>query len=391
MKTFLAALLAGIAAFSASAQTVTPPPVAARAYVLIDTLSGATLAAASENDRFEPASLTKMMTAYLVFEALRAGKLSPATTIVPSENAVRAAGARMFLATGKPATVDELLRGMIVESANDAAVALAEAVAGSEEAFVALMNRQAERMGLANTHFANASGQPASGHYSSARDMALVAAALAREFPEPYKLHSQRDFAYAGVTRQNRNRLLWIDPSVDGVKTGFTEKAGYCLVASARRGERRLVAVVFGAQSDALRTSESQKLLNFGFQAYDTRRLYRRGEPVATAAIYKGTKARARLGFDRDVWLTLPRDRFTGLGAVLETRQPFVAPLAAGEKAGIMKLMRDNALLAEIPVVALDEVPVAGFLSRGWDTLRLLFQSSEPPRRIGSVEPTPRP
>jgi D-alanyl-D-alanine carboxypeptidase (penicillin-binding protein 5/6) len=169
--------------------------------------------------------------------------------------------------------------------------------------------------------------------------------------------------------------LLWTDPTVDGLKTGFTEAAGYCLVASARRGERRLISVVMGAQSDTLRTSETQKLLNFGFQAYETRRLYKKGDAVASPVIYKGTKDRARVGFDRDVWLTLPRDRFAGLSAVVETRQPFLAPLAAGQKAGIMKLMRDNVPVAEFAIVALEDVPVAGFVSRGWDTLRLLFRS----------------
>jgi len=262
-----------------------------------------------------------------------------------------------------------------VQSGNDATIALAEAVAGSEEAFVALMNRQAERLGLANTHFANATGRPAPGHYASARDLAVLAAAVIRDFPEHYPLYALKEFSYNRISQTNRNRLLWTDPTVDGVKTGFTEAAGYCLVASARRGERRLVSVVLGAQSDTLRTSESQKLLNFGFQAYETRRLYRKGEPIAAPEIYKGTKSAVALGFDRDIWLTLPRERFAGLAAVLETRQPFVAPFAAGQKAGIMKLTRDRAPVAEFPVVALEEVPVAGFLSRGWDTLRLMLQS----------------
>jgi D-alanyl-D-alanine carboxypeptidase (penicillin-binding protein 5/6) len=375
VKRFIAALLASIA-LCAFAQPVTAPPIAARAYLVTDLLSGQTLAAANENDRFEPASLTKLMTAYVVFTALGERKLDAAQPVNVSANAAKASGSRMFVAPGQAVTVSDLLRGMIVQSGNDAAVALAEAVAGSEEAFVAMMNRQAERMGLANTRFVNATGQPATGHYSSARDLAALAAALIREFPDRYALYAQKDFSWSGITQTNRNRLLWTDPTVDGVKTGFTEAAGYCLVASAKRGERRLLSVVLGAQSDSLRTSESQKLLNFGFQAYETRRLYRKGEAVATRAIYKGTKGAVPLGFDHDVWLTLPRERFTGLATLLETRQPFVAPLAAGQKAGIIKLTRDNAPVAEFPVVALEEVPVAGFLSRGWDTLRLLFNSS---------------
>jgi len=373
MRRAAAALLAFVA-WHCVAQPVTPPPVAAKAYIVVDLLSGQTLAAASENDRFDPASLTKLMAGYVVFTAMREGKLDAATAVKPSATATKGEGARMFIAAGQPVTVGELLQGMIVESGNDATLALAEAVAGGEPAFVELMNRQAQRMGLANTRFTNATGRPEPEHRSSARDLATLAAAIIRDFPEHYPLYGQKEFTYNRITQANRNRLLWTDATVDGMKTGFTEAAGYCLVASARRGERRLVSVVLGAQSDTLRTSESQKLLNFGFQAYETRRLYKKGEPVATPAVFKGTRDAVALGFERDIWLTLPRERFGGLAAVLETRQPFVAPLAAGQKAGIMKLTRDNAPVAEFPVVALEEVPVAGFLSRGWDTLRLLFR-----------------
>lgn len=372
----LAILFTALATLAAQAQALAPPPIAAKAYILVDTLSGQTLAAAAENERFEPASLTKLMTAWLAFEALRGGKLDPAKPITISETASQVSGSRMFLAAGQKVAVQDLLRGLVVQSANDAAIALAEALAGSQAAFVAAMNAQARKLGLANTHFENPTGMPAPGHLASARDLAVLAAALIREFPEQYPLYAQKEFSYNNINQANRNRLLWTDPTVDGVKTGFTESAGYCLVASARRGERRLISVVLGTQSDMLRTTESQKLLNFGFQAYDTRRLYKRGDVVAQPVIYKGTAASVRLGFDREVWVTLPRDRFAGINAVLETRQPFVAPLAAGQKAGIMKLMRDHAPLAEIPVVALEEVPLAGFLSRGWDSLRLQFLSS---------------
>lgn len=375
MKKLLAAVLAW-AAFQAAAQPVTPPPIAARAFILVDALSGQTLAAGAENDRFEPASLTKLMTAYVVFGMIRDRKLDPAQPVQVSQKAWKAQGARMFLELRTPATLDDLLNGLIVQSANDAAIALAEAAAGSEEGFVQLMNRQAETMGLANTHFENASGAPAQNHHASARDLAQLALAMIRDFPDQYPRYSQKELVYNRIKQANRNRLLWIDPAVDGMKTGFTEAAGYCLVAASKRGERRLVSVVLGTQSEALRTSESQKLLNFGFQAYDTRRLYARGQAVAQPEIFKGTKPTAQLGFERDIWLTLPRDRFEGLKAVLETRQPFVAPLAAGQKAGIMKLMRDTAPVAEFPVIALEDVPVAGFLSRGWDTLRLMFKSS---------------
>jgi len=375
MKKLLAALLAW-AAIPALAQPVTPPPIAARAFILVDAASGQTLAAAAENDRFEPASLTKLMTAYVVFGLLRDRKLDLAQPVQVSQKAWKAQGSRMFIEPRTPVTVEDLLKGLIVQSGNDAAIALAELVAGSEEAFVQIMNREAARMGLANTHFENASGAPASGHHASARDLAQLALAIIRDFPDQYARYSQKEFVYNRIKQTNRNRLLWIDPTVDGMKTGFTEAAGYCLIASSRRDERRLVSVVLGASSESLRVAETQKLLNFGFQAYETRKLYARGQAVAQPEIYKGTKPTVQLGFDRDVWITLPRDRFEGLKAVLETRQPFLAPLAAGQKAGIMKLTRDTATVAEIPVIALEEVPVAGFLSRGWDTLRLMFKSN---------------
>ncbi len=367
----LAALHLGAAAI---AQPVPPPPIAAKAFALLDLQSGQWLAGASEDERFEPASLTKLMTAYVVFDALRAKQLDPAQPIIVSARARAASGSRMFLDVGKPASVDDLVKGLAVQSANDAAIALAEAVAGTEDAFVVLMNKQAVRLGLKNTRFENATGMPAPGHLASPRDIATLAAALIRDFPDRYPVYAQKEFTWNRITQANRNRLLWIDPAVDGVKTGFTEAAGYCLVSSARRGERRLVSVVMGAQSDALRTSESLKLLNFGFQAFETRLIYKKGQAVASPEIFKGTRPTLPLGFERDIWVTLPRDRFAGLEANLETRQPFLAPFSAGEKAGIMKLTRDKVRVAEFPVVALEEVPVAGFLSRGWDTLRLLLR-----------------
>ncbi len=373
MKRLIAACLA-CAAFGAAAQPVPPPPVAARAFVLVDALSGQTLAAESADDRFEPASLTKLMTAYVVFAALREHRIDEAQSVPVSEKAAQQAGSRMFIVAGKTATVHELLQGLIVQSGNDAAVALAESLSGSEEAFVALMNREAARLGLAGSHFADASGATARDNYSTARDLAVLTLDLIRDFPDRYPLFAQKEYTYNRIAQTNRNRLLWTDPTVDGVKTGFTEAAGYCLIASARRGERRLVAVVLGARSENLRTTETQKLLNWGFQVYETRRVFARGAPVAEPEIYKGTRSTVPVGFQRDIWLTLPRDHFTGIRAVLATRKPFVAPLAAGEKAGIMKLMRDNAPVAEFPVVALEDVPVAGFLSRGWDSLRLLVQ-----------------
>ena len=374
MKRLLALLLAFVLPLAAAAQSLTPPPIAARAYYLLDTLSGQALAAQAEEDRFEPASLTKLMTAYIVFSAIRDKKLDPSRAVPVSEKAWKAGGSRMFIEPRKPVTGADLVRGMIVQSGNDATIALAEAVAGTEETFAQLMNREAKRLGLRNSNFVNTTGLPAANHYATARDMAVLAAALIRDFPADYALYSQKEYAWNGITQANRNRLLWLDPTVDGVKTGFTEAAGYCLIASAKRGDRRLISVVMGAQTDALRMSENQKLLNFGFLAYDTQRLYRKGDVVASPEIFKGTSATVKLGFDHDVWLTQPRDRFQGVKAQLQTVQPFVAPYSRGQKAGIMKLARDNAAVAEIAVVALEDVPTAGFLSRGWDTIRLFFR-----------------
>jgi D-alanyl-D-alanine carboxypeptidase (penicillin-binding protein 5/6) len=367
--------LAGSVIAAAAPLYPTAPAIAARAYALVDAQSGRTLAAAGEQEPMDPASLTKLMTAYVVFEAIREGQLTLEKSVTASVAAVGAPGSRMFLSPGQSVTISQLLQGMIVAGANDAAIALAEAVALSEAAFVERMNKRAQRMGLTQTRFVNCTGDPVSGHQASARDMATVALALVRDFPQHYALFAQREFTWNGMKQINRNRLIWIDATVDGLQPAFTEATGYGLAASAHRGERRLVSVVLGAQTDTLRISETQKLLNFGFQSWETRRLYKRGERVAQADVYKGTSATVSLGFDRDVWLSLPRERFAGLKATLETRQPFVAPLAAGEKAGIMKLTREGVAVAEFPVVALEEVPVAGFLSRGWDTLKLIFLS----------------
>ena len=269
-------------AFAQSALDVPPPPIAARAFLLVDALSDKVLAAQSPAERFEPASLTKLMTSYLVFAAIKEKKLDPAQTLPVSERAWKAEGSRMFIEPRRPATVAELIRGMIVQSGNDASIALAEGIAGSEDAFAQLMNRQAQRMGMKNSSFTNATGLPQPQHYSTAEDLARLAAALIRDFPEEYRVYSQKEFTFNKITQANRNRLLWLDPNVDGVKTGHTEAAGYCLIASAKRGERRLISVVLGAGSDSARARESQKLLNYGFQFFDTRRLYRKGEALST-------------------------------------------------------------------------------------------------------------
>ena len=381
---FFAAFFTAIATPIASAQVpnigadIPAPPIAARAYVLYDAGSGQILAQQAASDRFEPASLTKLMTAYLAFQALRDKKLTLTQTLPVSERAWRAEGSRMFIDPKQTPTVEQLLRGMIIQSGNDASIALAEGIAGSEELFAQMMTKQAQKLAMKNTSFTNATGLPSAQLYSTAEDIAILANALMRDFPTDVGYYKEREFTYNKITQPNRNRLLWLDPTVDGLKTGHTEAAGFCLTATARRGEgdkaRRLISVVLGTNSDVARTQESQKLLNYGFQFFDSQKLYKKGEAIATPEIYKGTQNTIKLGFDRDIWLTLPKDKFAGMKATLTTVQPLIAPFAPGQKAGVMKLTQNDKLIVEIPVVALEDVPVAGLLGRGWDAIRLIFK-----------------
>jgi D-alanyl-D-alanine carboxypeptidase (penicillin-binding protein 5/6) len=350
------------------------PVIAAKSYLLLDFNSGQQLVARDPQQRVEPASLTKLMTAYLAFTALREKRIRPDQVVPVSEQAWRVEGSRMFIEPRRPVTVDELLHGMIIQSGNDACIALAEAVAGSEEGFVAMMNRQAQRMGLKNTRFANSTGLPHPQHYSTAEDVAMMAAAIIRDFPEYYPLYSQREYRYNNITQANRNRLLWTDSTVDGMKTGHTENAGYCLVTSARRGERRLISVVLGAASEAARAAESQKLLNHGFLSYDGVRLYSGREPVAALKVFKGAANSVRAGFLTALHVSVPRGSSDRLKATVESMQPLLAPISVGQNVGTLRLTLEGKPFREIPVVALDEVPVAGILGRGWDTLRMLFQ-----------------
>ena len=362
------ALALPLAAF---ADAPPPPPVAARAWLLVDYQSGQTIAAHNADERIEPASLTKLMTAYLVFDALKKKTITPEQTVPVSKRAWKAGGSRMFIEPRKPVTVDELLRGMVVQSGNDATVALAELVGGSEDVFAQMMNREAQRLGLKDTQFTNASGWPEPKHYSTARDLAVLAAALIRDFPDYYTLYSIREFRYNNITQQNRNRLLWLDPNVDGVKTGHTEAAGYCLIASAKRGPRRLLSVIVGANSESARAQESQKLLNYGFQFFDTVRLYQKGQEVGTLRVWKGTRDELKAGLDRDLDLVLPRSDTQKVKADFVSEQPLVAPVGAGQKVGVVKVTLDGKPLGEYPVIALETVPVAGLVGRAWDSLRL--------------------
>ncbi len=350
------------------------PAIAARAYLLLDFNSGQALVSHNPQERVEPASLTKLMTAYVTFTALKKKRIRLDQAVAVSEFAWRAEGSRMFIEPRKPVTVDELVRGMIVQSGNDACIALAELIAGSEEAFARIMNSEAQRLGLKNTQFVNATGLPHAQHYSTAQDLAALATAVIRDFPEYYPLYSQKEYRYNNITQANRNRLLWADPSVDGMKTGYTANAGYCLITSARRGERRLVTIVVGAASETARATESQKLLNHGFQAYDGVRLYSGKQAVTTLPVFKGTANSVPAGFIADLHLALPRGNHDKLKASIESMQPLLAPISVGQNIATMKFTLDGKPFREIPVVALESVPVAGILGRGWDTLRLLFR-----------------
>jgi len=356
----------------ALAQAPQPPQLVARAWVLADVSSGQLLAAEKADERFEPASLTKLMTAYLVFGALKEKKLTLEQQVSVSTKAWRAPGSRMFIEPRRPVTADELIRGMIVQSGNDACIALAEQIAGSEEAFAGMMNREAERLGMKNSKFMNASGLPDPQHYATARDLYLLAAALIRDFPEQYALYySQREYRYNGITQVNRNRLLWLDSTVDGMKTGFTEAAGYCLVASSKRGPRRLLSVLLGSTSESMRTQESQKLLNWGFQSFDAVQLYAGGAAVKEIEIYKGAKSSLKAGFRNDLMVTVPKGQGDKLKAELLPLQPLVAPVAEGGQVGNLRVTLEGKPLGEYPVVALEAVPAGGIFGRAWDTLRL--------------------
>src|SRR5436190_9598690 len=356
----------------ASAQAPQAPQLVARAWVLADVSSGQILAAEKADERFEPASLTKLMTAYLVFAALKEKKLALEQQVSVSEKAWRAPGSRMFIEPKKPVNVDELIRGMIVQSGNDACIALAERIAGSEEAFAGMMNREAERLGMKNTKFMNASGLPDPQHFSTARDLYLLAGALIRDFPEQYaQYYSLREYRYNGITQPNRNRLLWLDSTVDGMKTGFTEAAGYCLVASSKRGPRRLLSVLLGSTSESTRAQESQKLLNWGFQFFEAVKLHAANREVKSLEVWKGNAKSVKAGFARDLVLTVPKGEVDKLKADLISQQPLLAPVAQGQRVGTLRVSLDGKPLGEYPLVALEAVPAAGILGRAWDTLRL--------------------
>ncbi|MBL8480252.1 MAG: D-alanyl-D-alanine carboxypeptidase [Sterolibacteriaceae bacterium] len=374
---FLVLLFTLLAGAASHAQPLPAPILSARAWLLMDYASGQVLAAQEPDLKLEPASLTKVMTTYLVAEALQNKTLSLTQPVTVSERAWRTQGSRSFVPVNKGVSVDDLFKGMVIQSGNDASVALAEAIGGTEDQFAAMMNRSAQRLGLKDSNFLNASGYfegPAPTHYSTARDMAKLAAALIRDHPETHALHAMKEYTYNGIRQHNRNRLLWADPTVDGLKTGHSSAAGYCLIATAKRGPRRLISVVLGTASEEARARDSLNLLNWGFTAFDAVKLYDKGQAISQLRVFKGAQNAVGAGFAEDFVISIPRGATDKVGAQLVSRQPLLAPIAAGSQVGTLRLTVAGQPWGEYPVVAQAEVPVAGIIGRLWDDIRLFFQ-----------------
>lgn len=351
-----------------------PPEFKASSYYLMDFDSGRVLAEKNPHEQVEPASITKLMTAYLTFKAIAAGDLALDEMVTISEKAWRMKGSKMFVEVGKQVSVEELLKGLIIQSGNDASVALAEHIAGSESAFAGYMNHQARLLGMDDTNYVNSTGWPDDNHYSSARDIAILTRAMIREFPEPYRLYKEREYTYNKIRQFNRNRLLWRDDSVDGVKTGHTEAAGYCLVTSARREDMRLISVVLGTDSDKARTQASQALLNYGFRYFQTHTLYGAEEVLTTARIWYGDQEQVNLGVSRDIFITIPRGRYRDLEATMEVDAEISAPVGRGTTLGRVSVQLDGEEIQSEPIVAIQAVNEGSLIDRAMDSIRLMFQ-----------------
>ena len=378
----LLALLIGLATLCVTpvvlADPPQPPEIAARSWLLLDVTTGQVLGAKDADSPVEPASLTKLMSAYLVFQAIKDGKLTLTQALPVSERAWRTGmtgASRSFLPLGSQVSVDDLLKGEIVQSGNDATVVLAEGVAGSLEQFVAMMNRQAQVFGLKATQFKNPEGLPAPGHTSSARDLGVIATRLMQDHPDYLRYSAMREFSFNKIKQSNRNLLLYRDPSVDGLKTGFTDAAGYCMITTAKRsfpnGERRLLSVVLGAASSESRANESQKLLNWGYSAFDAVKLFEAGQVLASPPVWKGTAATAKLGSQGAVVVAVPKGEGGKLKTDIARTDPLVAPLAKGQAVGTIKISSPAGPVIELPLVVLEPVEQAGLLGRAWDALRL--------------------
>ena len=358
----------------AGLSTIPVPDLAARAWLTLDATSGQVIAANNINEKVEPASLTKIMAAYVVFDAVAKGRLSLDQTVPISEKAWKTEGSRMFVNVNSQVSVGELLQGMIVQSGNDATVALAEAVAGSEEAFVALMNQEAQRQGLSGTRFTNSPGLPHADHITTVYDLGVLARNLVNDFPQYLHYYSQKEYTYNDIKQRNRNRLLWVDETVDGLKTGHTSSAGYCLITTAIRDGRRVITVLVGASSDAARAENSLKLLNWSFQNFDTVKLFDEQKPAVQARVWQGQVESVALSQPKPVWVTVPRGRGAELTPVAEYTQPLIAPLTAGTQVGTVSLELDGVVLRKEPLLVMSDVPEAGFVARMVDKIKLMFE-----------------
>ncbi len=367
-------LLALIAAPVSAIPIPAPPSVAGKGHLLIDFGSRAVLAESNADTRMEPASLTKIMSAYVIFRELQAGKIHLDDMVPISEKAWRTGGSRMFVQVGTKVRLDDLLQGMIVQSGNDATVALAEHVAGSEETFAQLMNSHAKRLGMTNSHFMDASGLPNPDHYTTPRDLAKVTIATIREFPQYYHWYSEKEFTYNNIKQHNRNKLLWRDDGVDGVKTGHTEAAGYCLVASAKHGDMRLIAVVMGTDSVNVRTKDAQSLLTYGFRFYETHRLYQGGAELKQLRVWKADQDKLSVGLRDDLYATVPRGSYDKLSAGMDVSAPLIAPVQAGQRVGSVRVTLDGKPMSEVPLVALSAVPAGGLWASMRDSVMLWLE-----------------
>ena len=350
-----------------------PPPLAAKSWVLMDAASGSVLVDHDGSVRLPPASLTKLMTSHVAALALQQGRIKETDLVVISEKAWRMGGSKMFVQVGDKIAIKDLMRGIIVQSGNDASVALAEHLAGGEDTFAAMMNQEAKRLGLTNTHFMNATGLPAPEHYSSALDMAKLARAIVIEDPQHYALYAEKEFVWNGIKQPNRNLLLWRDPSVDGLKTGHTEEAGYCMVASAQRNGQRLIAAVFGTTSEKARAAETATLLGYGFNFFESKTFYKKGAVLANAPVWKGAARTVKAGLARDLAITLPRGTANTLSTQMTLKPQLIAPLKAGDVVGKIEIRQGDKVLQSADIVALENVQQGGIFRRMWDSLRLMF------------------
>lgn len=352
-----------------------PPQLAAKAWILMDADSGEILAEQNADQRLPPASLTKLMTAYLVERELDRGSIALDDQVSISENAWRTGGSKMFVEVGDQVAVEELLHGIVIVSGNDASVAMAEHLAGGEAPFADLMNQHADRLGMENSNFENPTGLPGENHYSSAHDMALLTQHIVNDYPEHYAIYSQRNFTFGGIEQPNRNRLLWRDPSVDGLKTGWTSEAGYGLVSSAKREDMRLISVVMGTDSEEARAQETQKLLSYGFRFFETMNLYERGAVLATPRVWGGDINEVRVGVDEEVTMTLPRNRNGELRARLNLNADLQAPLGVGDEVGTLEVHMGDNVVGERRLVALGDVEEGGFVKKLLDQVRRFFSN----------------